>query len=189
MKVISHHTAAQLQKARRKALGGLRDRIQMVILAMAGHTAPSIAEAVGFSRRTVQHLVSRHNRGGLSGLQDRRGGNHRLLTVEQQRLVCEHIDRAAADPHAGIRGGEDLRQWIHQQFGVLYTLTGVYELLRRLGYSCLMPRPRHVQSDPAVQAEFKKKPAARWHRSPGPARTSRSRSGSRMKHGSGSREP
>jgi transposase len=184
MQVNSHHSVADLQRLRRKAQGGLRDRIQMVILAMEGRTAPAIAEAVGSSRRTIQDWVYRYNDQGLDGLKDHRGGNHRLLTAEQQDRVREHIDRSAADPHAGIRRGEDLRQWIHGELGVLYTLTGVYELLHRLGYSCLMPRPRHAQSDPAAQAEFKKKPAARWLKSPKPIRANASKSGSRTKRGS-----
>jgi transposase len=188
MHVIGHHTPDQLQALRRKAPGVLRDHIQMVILAMQGRTAPEIAGAVGSSRRTVQYWVYRYNAKGMDGLKDARGGNHRLLTVAQEKQVCEHIDRQAADPHGGIRRGHDLRQWIHQQFGVLYTLTGVYELLHRLGYSCLMPRPRHARTDPAAQAAFKKKPAARWLKSPTRIRTSASKSGSRTKRGSDSRE-
>ncbi|UCE48281.1 MAG: winged helix-turn-helix domain-containing protein, partial [Phycisphaerales bacterium] len=43
-----------------------------------------------------------------------------------------------------------------KEFGVLYTLDGVYKLLHRLGYSCLKPRPRHEKADPAVQQAFKK---------------------------------
>ena len=156
---------------------------------MQGQTAPDIATALSSSRRTVQEWVYRYNALGLDGLVDHRGGNHRHLTREQEKKVCAHIDRVATDPQGGIRRGEDLRQWIQQQFGVLYTLTGVYELLHRLGYSCLMPRPRHAQSDPAAQAEFKKKPAAKWLKSPEPTRANVSKSGSRTKRGSASREP
>ena len=161
MHVIGHHSVQELQRLRRKAQCGLRDRIQMVVLAMAGRTAPEVAAALSSSRRTVQQWVYRYNAQSLDGLLYRRGGNHRHLTVEQEKQVCARIDRSAADPHEGIRRGEDLRQWIHQQFGVLYALSGVYELLHRLGYSCLMPRPRHAQSDPVAQAAFKKKPATK----------------------------
>ena len=160
MDVISHHSVSELQQLRRRAQGGLRDRIQMVVLAMQGETAPRIATALSSSRRTVQAWVYRYNAQGLDGLVDHRGGNHRHLTREQEKEVCDHIERTAADPEGGIRRGEDLRQWIQEQFGVLYTLTGVYELLRRLDCSCLMPRPRHAQTDPKAQAAFKKASSA-----------------------------
>ena len=187
MYVISHHSVHELQRLRRGAQGGLRDRIQMVVLAMQGQAAPDIATALSSSRRTVQGWVYRYNAQGLDGLVDHRGGNHRHLTRAQEKKICEHIDRAAADPEGGIRRGQDLRQWIQEQFGVLYTLTGVYELLHRLGYSCLMPRPRHAQSNPKAQGAFKKKPAPKWIRSPEPTRASGSKSGSRTKRDSASK--
>jgi transposase len=187
MQTTSHHRIEELQVLRRKAQGGLRDRLQMVILAMEGRTAPEIAAALGSSRRTVQDWVYRYNASGVKGLIDRRGGNHRRLTFAQEQRVCEYLDRTAADPHQGIRRGEDLRRWIDRQFGVVYTLTGIYELLHRLGYSCLMPRPRHAQSDPQAQEEFKKKRLAKWSRSPASTRANASRSGSRMKPVSDSR--
>jgi transposase len=189
VETISHHSVEDLRKLRRRAGGGLRDRLQMVILAMEGLTAPQIATATGSSRRTVQSWVYRYNASGLEGLDDQRGGNHRLLRPDQEEQICAYINRAAADPCQGIRRGEDVRQWIEQQFGVLYTLTGVYELLHRLGYSCLMPRPRHAKADPKAQAEFKKKHPNGWRRSLEPIRTSGSRSGSRMKPDSASKEP
>lgn len=189
MQVIVHDSVSVLQQRRRKARGGLRDRIQMVVLARQGRTAPEIAEALGSSRRTVQDWVYRYNAHGFDGLRDRRrGGNRRHLSPAQEQRVCDYIDRAAADPHAGVRRGEDLRQWIDRQFGVLYTLTGIYELLHRLGYSCLMPRPRHAQTDPGAQEAFKKKPAPTWRKSPTPIRTNASTSGSKTKRGSASKE-
>jgi transposase len=187
MDVISHHSVEELQRLRRGAQGGLRDRIQMVVLAIQGTTAQDIAVALSSSRRTVQAWVYRYNAQGLDGLADRRGGNHRHLTPTQEKKLCAYIDREAKDPHGGIRRGEDLRQWIEQQFGILYTLTGVYELLHRLGYSCLMPRPRHAQTDPKAQEAFKKKPARKWSRSPERTRVSGSKSGSRTKRGSANR--
>ncbi len=188
MQTVSHHSLDELKRVRRKALGGVRDRLQMVILAMQGQTAPQIAQAVGSSRRTVQDWVYSYNASGLEGLTDHRGGNRRHLTHDQERQLCEYLDRTAADPHQGVRRGEDLRQWIQQQFGVLYSLPGIYDLLRRLEYSWLMPRPRHAQTDPAAQEEFKKKRRKRLVKSPKHIRASASKSGSRTKRDSGNRE-
>ena len=50
-----------------------------------------------------------------------------------------------------------LRRWIEKQFGTIYSLTGAYDLLHRLGYSWLMPRPRHAKASKEAQEEFKKK--------------------------------
>jgi transposase len=184
MQVISHDTIDELKQLRRKAKGGLRDRLQIVILAMQEQFAPEIARAVGAGRRNVQDWVYRYNASGLDGLVDHRGGNHRHLSDEQELRIYELLQRTASDPHDGVRRGEDLRRWVHVQFGVLYTLTGIYDMLNRLGYSCLMPRPRHANSDPTAQTLFKTKSAAKWLKSPRPIRASASKSGSRMKRGS-----
>jgi hypothetical protein len=46
---------------------------------------------------------------------------------------------------------------IEQRFGKVYSLNGVYQLLHRLGYNDLMPRPRHPDADPAALEAFKKR--------------------------------
>ena len=45
---------------------------------------------------------------------------------------------------------------LEREFGISYTLDGAYDLLHRLGYSCLKPRPRHERADPAAVEAFKR---------------------------------
>jgi len=191
MRVREHDSVAELKRlAKREKRAAMVRRLQVVILARQGQTAPQVVEATGVSRRTVQEWVQRYNAGGLEGLADRRrGGNRRHLSADQERQVCQYLDHVSADPHDGVRHGKDLRRWLERQFGVLYSLTGVYDLLHRLGYSCLMPRPRHAKADPQAQAAFKK---TLWHRSsksPVSTRTNASKSGSRTKPASANRGP
>jgi transposase len=186
MHVANHHSIAQLKRLVRKQTDArMLLRLQMVTLAKEGQTAPHVAATLSVSRRTVQFWVHCYNTGGLEGLQDRRkGGNQRKLDDAQEQQIIEYLNQQAADSHGGVRRGEDLRQWIHSQFGVLYSLPGTYDLLHRLGYSCLMPRPRHKSTDPETQAAFKKKPRPKSRRLPINTRANRSKSGSRMKPGS-----
>lgn len=150
MHVCEHYSVAELKcLAKREKRAAMVRRLLVVILARQGQTTPQIVEATGVSRRTVQEWVQRYNADSLAGLKDRRrGGNRRHLTADQEAQVCQHLDRLAEEPHDGVRRGEDLRRWLEGQFGVLYSLTGVYDLLHRLDYSCLMPRPRHAKADP-----------------------------------------
>ncbi|MFO0828432.1 MAG: winged helix-turn-helix domain-containing protein [Phycisphaerales bacterium] len=46
---------------------------------------------------------------------------------------------------------------LEREFGVRYSLMGAYDLLHRLGYSALRPRPRHEKRDLAKQAEFRER--------------------------------
>jgi transposase len=191
MHVAEHNSCEELQRwIRQQKDARLLLRVQIVRLAKQGQTAPQISQLLSLSRRQVQHWVRQYNAQGLDGLADRRrGGNQRRLSDAQEQQIQDYLDQQAQDPHAGVRRAEDLRAWIQQQFGKLYSLPGLYNLLHRLDYSCLMPRPRHHKGDPAAQEAFKKKPWSRSSRSPKIIRARRSRSGSRTKLDSASKAP
>ena len=182
MTVQPHHSIEQLEQQARRAKDATRHRrLRAVILAKQGWTAPHVADAVGSKRRTVQDWIRHYNEQGLDGLVDQRGGNHRYLADEQEQQIKAHLDRTAADPHDGVRFGADLQAWIEQQFGVLYSLNGIYALLDRLGYSWLMPRSRHPKADPQAQVAFKKKSPSKSKRWRPSIPTNASKCGLKMK--------
>ena len=52
--------------------------------------------------------------------------------------------------------GEDILQLLAEQFGVAYTLNGVYQLLKRLDKVWILARSVRPNANPAKHAEFKK---------------------------------
>jgi transposase len=132
-------------------------RIQAVVLAKQGDTAPDIARALGVSRRAVQTWVAAYNRGGLGALPDRpHPGRAPILPRDQEGRFLERIDTPPR-PEDGVctLRGADIRRILEQEFGARYSLDGVYKLLHRLDYSSLMPRPQHEEADPELQAIFR----------------------------------
>lgn len=132
-------------------------RLRIIILAIGGWTAPAIAMSVGLSRRICQRWVYRYNEFGLAGLSDRRGHEPQsLLTPEQQAQVCQRLEAGPRpeDQVCSLRG-VDMQRILATEFGVVYSLSAVYQLLHKLGYSYLVPRPRHRQANPAAQEQFK----------------------------------
>src|SRR3954469_23429028 len=132
-------------------------RIQALVLAKRGDTAPQIARALGVSRRAVQAWVAAYNRGGLEALPDRtRPGRAPILPRAEEGRFLERID-APPRPEDGVCAlrGADIRRILEREFGARYSLDGVYKLLDRLDYSSLMPRPQHEDADPELQAIFK----------------------------------
>lgn len=133
-------------------------RFHAVLLARQGKTAPEIATTLHCARRPVQRWVSCYNRGGAGALLEAtHPGRPPRLAAGQQQQLRERID-AGPKPDDGTCAfhGQDLRRILAAEFGVLLKLSAVYELLHRLGYSRLCPRPRHPDADPAAQAAFKK---------------------------------
>lgn len=186
MHVKDRHGVDELRGLARKTKDGrTRTRLQAVVLAKQGHTAVDTAELLGMSRRMVQKWVQRYNEAGLPGLSDRFGRGRACKLSEDQRLQLQQ--RIEAGPREGdsvcTLRGTDIQEILKQEFGVLYHLNGVYALLHRLNYSCLMPRPRHHRTDPEAQAAFKKKSLSRSRQSATPIESNRFRFGSRTKPG------
>ena len=133
-----------------------RDRYRAVVLALDSKEAEQIAEALGRARRSVQDWVYAYRDGGIDCIQPRpRPGRRPKLPREREAAFKARLD-AGPGPQDGVctLRGKDVVRILEKEFGVKYTLGGVYDLLWRLGYSCLTPRPLHEKSDPQAIADF-----------------------------------
>ena len=158
MFVADHHTPEQLHElVQAIPQKRLWRRAQAVVLAKQGRTAQDIADALGCSPKAVKNWVAQYNRGGDRG--PPRAAPQRAPPAPGPAGIPP-IDATPGRP-ASPRGrrlhppGADVRRIIEQEFGVLMSLQSVYDLLQRLGYSSLMPRPQHEDANPEVQEFFK----------------------------------
>ena len=168
-----------------------RDCYRAVLLALEGHSAPIIMDKLGRSRHFVQRWVYAYRDGGIEALRPKRqSGRPPTLPREQEERFKERIlaGPTDADEVCSLRGQEAL-QILEKEFGVHYTLGGVYDLLHRLGLVCLKPRPRHRKNDPQVMQQWLEEAPLLSTPSNKNTPTKRSRSGSKMKPGSDSKAP
>ena len=133
-----------------------RDRYRAVLLAMDRLEGDEIAGRVGRSPRFVDEWVGRYRRGGIEALVPRRQpGRPPKLTPDQEAALRARLDAGPRDTDGVCRlRGRDVCRIIEQEFGVVHTLGGIYDVLRRLGYSSLVPRPRHRKNDPRAMQRF-----------------------------------
>ena len=133
-----------------------RERCRIVLLALGGLTAVQIADKVGCSRRTVQQWVYRYRDEGLDGLRERsRPGQPKRLATASEEAFRRRLEAGpSADDGVCTLRGRDIQRILAKEFGAKYSLQGVYDLLHRLGFSCLKPRPRHRKNDAAVMAAW-----------------------------------
>jgi transposase len=173
MRIPLHHPKdlEQLrQRCRQQPNVKQRDRYRAVLLALEGHEAPAIARLLGRSRAFVQRWGYVYRDRGLDAIVPQRPtGRPPRLPPEQEIPFKERFlaEPTEADGVCTLRAKEAQRI-LREEFGVAYTLGGVYDLLHRLGFSCLMPRPRHRKNDPAwVQHGVEQAPfCPDRHRSP-----------------------
>lgn len=166
-------------------------RLMAVRSAMLGRTARQIATEVLLTDRQVRTWVARYNAEGVDGLADRPGrGRRGPLSPEQEEALKARL-RAGPTEADGVCAfaGEDVRRILRAEFGVARSLQPVYDLLHRLGFEPLRPRPRHPGADAGAQAAFKKASPTGSRRSSPSGPASGSRSGSRTRPASARRAP
>lgn len=134
-----------------------RDRYRVALLALNGWTAPRIAEALSSNRRTVQAWAYRYRDGGIAALTPGKPpGNRPRLPPEQYQAFKERMTSGPRDGDGVCTlRARDAQRILAEEFGAPYRLKSVYDLLHRLGLSCLKPRPRHEKADPEAQERFK----------------------------------
>ena len=187
MHVEDHHTADQLtERIRAEPRARIAQRLSAVRLALLGHTASDIASHVLLSERQVRTWVARYNEGSVEALADRPGrGRKKPLTPDQEQLLKARLSAGPTDTDGVCTlRGEDVRRILEDEFGVVRCLQAVYDLLHRLGFECLRPRPKHPKADPNDATEFKKGSPNRLPRPKRTTSTRASRSGSRTRRGS-----
>jgi transposase len=138
-----------------------RDRYRIALLALKGWEAVEIAEALSSNRRTVQAWAYRYRDGGIEGLVAVKSRGHTPRLAPKRN--AEFVARMTAGPREGdgicTLRARDAQRILLDEFGVAYKLKSVYDLMHRLGLSCLKPRPRHEKNNPEAMKAFKEETA------------------------------
>ena len=147
---MSNARIAELEKLHR----GLRDkrqadRVKAVLALAQGWSPAQVAEILLFDEKTSRHYFERYQQGGLPALlEDDYSGAEPKLDAHQMSELDKHLeDHMLPDAKSVIAH-------ICQQYGVHYSVSGVTDLLHRLGFS--YKKPTHVpgKQDPVQQQAF-----------------------------------
>jgi len=132
-----------------------------------GKSRAEAARLGGMDRQTLRDWVHRFNAEGADGLVERRApGASAKLSAEQRAELAELVETG---PNPAVHGVVrwrriDLKQVIHQRFGVVYHERSVSRLLHQMGFSHISARPKHPAQDAEAMARFKKTSHAAWLR-------------------------
>jgi transposase len=165
MTVKAYKSVKELLKlAKSQTNARLARRIQAVVLAQQGYTCVEIAQMTAHSRRAIQSWVAKYNARSIDGLKEQhRSGRKPNLPSASYELFSSRIDAGPTKNDAvATLYGKSIQKILNKEFGVVYSLNGVYQLLHRLGYSYLAPRPRHQKANIKVQQDFKKTSGGGW---------------------------
>jgi transposase len=113
-----------------------------------------VSKIFGVSRVSLMNWIRDFMSLGVEGLKIKEGrGRKNIISVAEEEIIKVWLEQ---DNTITIR---ELRLKIEQDLGKKIGKTATHDLMKRLGFSYITPRPRHYKQDKAQQAEFKKKSA------------------------------
>lgn len=163
------------RRIRRETDAKQRDRLRAVLLALEGKTTSEIMDKLARSKNFAQRWVYFYRDHGLQRICPlKQTGQPPKLPRGQEQAFLSRIE---SDP--GILRGMDIQKILREQFGAAYSLSGAYELLHRLGYEPLKPRPVNPKKKAEDEQAWKNSAPLLSKPSRRPIRTNLSKSGSR----------
>lgn len=125
------------------------DRVKTVYLLGKGWRVTKIAEALLIDRETVRNHFKRYRKGGLLALQKHEaGGSDAALNEEQRQALDRHLRT-----HLYLTAKE-IAHYVEQTWQVIYSESGMTQLLHRLGYVYKKPKLIPGKADADRQRAF-----------------------------------
>lgn len=126
-----------------------RDRYRAVLLALDGQFTEAIMSTLSRSKNFVQRWVYAYRDGDIDAIRPKppTGRPPKLPAQEQHRFKERFLAGPTDKDGVCTLRAKDAIRILEKEFGVRYTLPGVYDLLHSLNLSCLVPRPRHRKND------------------------------------------
>ena len=147
---LSKEKIAELERFHRSLCDKRQaDRVKAVIALSKGWSAIQVAEILLFDEKTSRHYFERYQRDGLHALmEDNYSGAEPKLDKHQMSELEGYLEEHI------FTDAKSVIAYIYKQYKVRYSLSGVTDLLHRLGFS--YKKPTHVpgKQDPAQQQAF-----------------------------------
>ncbi len=125
------------------------DRIKAVLMLNSGVSASKVAEYMLLDEKTVRKYRQRYLEGGVEELCSdwHRGRESRLTLEEEDKLIEELLSKIYPNTSAVINH-------VKKSYGLNYSISGITNLLRRLGFRYKKPQPVPGKANGEAQREF-----------------------------------
>lgn len=137
----------------------MRTRLLAISHFVDGKNRTQIAHYLKVSRTSVNKWVTAYLTDGIDGLIEKQHtGRPPRLTEDQLSQLKLYITSNAIKPEGGRLQGTDIIEFIHEEFGLSYSLSGIYKILRKLDLVWITTRSKHPKQSVEAQEAFKKIP-------------------------------
>jgi transposase len=145
--------------SRRERLRKPQLRLLAALRRKQGWTLECIAASLEQPLMTVHGWLTRLQRRGIEGLQDRKQtGRPAQLTLEQKCQLIKDLERGPPHNPSGLWTTKLVQELLRRKYNVSFVKQHVWRMLDQLGFALLRPRKQHHRrADAATIAQFKKK--------------------------------
>jgi transposase len=138
----------------------LYKKLEVLDYASKGYTNKEISELTDYSRSRISELLSEYEKNGIEYFieEQRKGGNHRNLTIEQEKKILSKFEeRAIAGKVVTIN---EIKAEYEKVRGKETANSTFYSFLERMEWRRVMPRGAHPKKadDEAINASKKLTP-------------------------------
>ena len=138
-------------------------RVLCAIHRKEGKSIDDIAGFTNMKRRTVHETLTRFVERGIEAKDSiKQDGRPAKLTEKQRQDLIKKLEIGPPYNRTGLWTTKEVRDLIRKDFGVKYTKTHVWELLKVAGFSLQRPRPRHYKAPSKKEITRFKKRLACW---------------------------
>lgn len=145
---LSKEKIAELEKLHRSLHDKRQaDRVKAVIALSKGWSAAQVAQILLFDEKTSRRYFERYQKGGLIALlEENYSGAEPKLDEHQMSQLEDYLEEHI------LPDAKTVIAHIDKQYGVRYSLSGVTDMLHRLGFS--YKKPTHVPGKQAPERQW-----------------------------------
>ncbi len=125
------------------------DRIKVILLLDKGWTYAKIAEALFLDEGTIANYRKRYFENGIEGLiMDQYLGKRSFLNIDQEKILIAHLKSKIC------LSTNEISEFIRKKFKIEYSISGLTDLLHRLGFTYKKPKGVPGKANKEKQEEF-----------------------------------
>jgi|SRR3989338_4244166 len=136
----------------------IKSRLQIILFLREGKTQREVSAELRLSTGIVPFWKNRFENGGMRSLHNKKGrGRKSRLNSKQLKSLSTALDKGIRMKDGYKRGykTKDVRELIQNKFEVSYTPRNCVKILRKIGYTLKVPRPRNKSRNQNDVGDFK----------------------------------
>lgn len=139
--LLALRSAHKAERNRRSAY-----KINAIILLGTGWKLKEVKEALLIDDETLRAYIHKYRTSGIKGLiETYYQGRTSLLTQEQKKILCQALEDKI------YLTVQEVIDYVHENFAIQYSLSGMRDLLHRLGY--VYKKPKLIPGNPNREAQ------------------------------------